>query len=395
MALPTSVKYFHSLMTGATAIAVTPGALIAVLDSCLVTGFGVKTATTVTVASGIATVNIAAGAHSFEKDAVMLVSGATPAGLNGEKRVLSTSTNDITFDATGISDQTATGTITVKIAPVGWEKIFSATNVAVYRSTDVTGTRMFLRVDDTGTTSARVVAYESMSDVNTGTGKFPTEIQVSGGLYWPKGNQPYSGWTIVADSRTLYLHTSGTAALNLVGIAGVIYGFGDFSSFKPGDPYSAFLTGGNSNIASNTGTTYSCMSGSFVNADLNYSGTVVARSYTGLGGSAVVAKLAESYVCGTNTLSGSTVQLTLYPNPVDNSLLVSNYVLMEASPCVRGRLRGILYVSQPSHPYYEWRQKMDGQGSLTGRQLMVIKAGAPIASASVAMNLFDIYGPWG
>ena len=184
----TTVKYYHSAMSGVATLNGTAGSLISVLDACLVTGFNLKTADSLVVAGGIATLTISAGIGAFEVDAVALVAGATPSGLNGEKRVLSVTTNTITFAATGISDQTATGTITAKLAPAGWEKVYSGTNLAAYRSSDVSGTRMYMRVDDTGTTNARVVGYESMTDVNTGVMPFPTSLQQSGGYYWPKAS---------------------------------------------------------------------------------------------------------------------------------------------------------------------------------------------------------------
>jgi hypothetical protein len=36
----------------------------------------------------------------------------------------------------------------------------------------------------------RASGYESMSDVNTGTGPFPTAAQVAGGGYWEKSARP-------------------------------------------------------------------------------------------------------------------------------------------------------------------------------------------------------------
>lgn len=183
----TSVKHFHSAMNGAPVLSGTAASLIAVLDACLVNGFGLQTASSVVVASGIATATFPSG-HSFEPDTIALIDGAAPAGLNGEKHVLTTSTNTITFAATGIADGTATGTITAKLAPAGWEKPFSGTNLAVFRSLNVESTRMYLRVDDTGTTNSRVAGYESMTDVNTGVGPFPTSAMISGGGWWPKAS---------------------------------------------------------------------------------------------------------------------------------------------------------------------------------------------------------------
>ena len=60
------VKYFHSDMRGAPTINGTPGALIAALDACLITGFGLTTVTGISVSGGVATATVSAG-NSFEQ----------------------------------------------------------------------------------------------------------------------------------------------------------------------------------------------------------------------------------------------------------------------------------------------------------------------------------------
>src|SRR5574337_1914064 len=62
-------------------------------------------------------------------------------------------------------------------SPAGWAKPYSGTNLAAYRA--ATGNRFYFRVDDSGTVEARISGYETMSDVNTGTGQFPTTAQIS------------------------------------------------------------------------------------------------------------------------------------------------------------------------------------------------------------------------
>src|SRR5574337_1555206 len=57
-------------------------------------------------------------------------------------------------------------------SPAGWVKPYSGTNLAAYRA--ATGNQFYFRVDDSGTVEARISGYETMSDVNTGTGQFPT-----------------------------------------------------------------------------------------------------------------------------------------------------------------------------------------------------------------------------
>jgi hypothetical protein len=121
----TSVKLLHSAMPGAPVLSGTAGALINVLDACLVDGFGVSAVASLVVAGEVATATMSGG-HSGEVGSVMTVAGATPSGLNGEQKVLSVGGGNttLTFDATGIADQTATGSITIKMSGAGWGRRF-------------------------------------------------------------------------------------------------------------------------------------------------------------------------------------------------------------------------------------------------------------------------------
>lgn len=391
--MSTTVKHFHSAMTGAPTLSGTAGSLIAVLDACLTDGFGLKTADSVVVSGGIATANFSTG-HSFEPDVIALFAGATPAGLNGEKRVLTTSTNTVTFDATGISDQTATGTITAKLAPVGWEKPFSGTNLAVYRSQDVTGTLMSLRVDDTGTTNARVVGYESMSDANTGTGPFPTSAQISGGGYWPKANTAGAtarAWTVIADSRFVYVHTH--AATSQPGIAGPIHGAGDILALDNMPAYAAAIFASPSDIssgASGAATSIEWM------PSTSAAGPYMMRNSTGLGGSVAATHCNESYPCISSGPSGAVnnPSTPVYPNGANNALILTRKTLTEAVGGLRGLLPGIYLTTQNCHASFSRLEKVAGQGNLVGRKLLAVKCGGANASASQGVVFFDITGPW-
>lgn len=140
--LDASVRYYDSTMAGAPALSGTPGALISVLDACLKDGFGTVTLNSLVVAGNVATGTVNAG-HGFTMvggavGPVITIAGATPAGLNGTWRIASVpNSTTFTFATSGIADQTATGTITAKRAPLGFSKVFSGTNKAVYRADDV------------------------------------------------------------------------------------------------------------------------------------------------------------------------------------------------------------------------------------------------------------------
>lgn len=392
--MSTTVKHFHSAMTGAPTLNGTAGSLIAVLDACLVDGFGLKTADSVVVSGGIATANFSTG-HSFEPDVIALFAGATPAGLNGEKRVLTTSTNTVTFDATGISDQTATGTITAKLAPVGWEKPFSGTNLAAYRSGDVTSTRMFLRVDDTNANNARVVCYESMTDVNTGTAPFPTSGQISGGGYWGKANDTSAtarAWTLIADAKTFWLHMH--TALSASGASGCIWGFGDFESYKSSDPYACKINAASS--AAHTQTSNVQASAELLQNSPSPTGDYAARSFTGLGGSSALSTSAEGFLSGSGPAGAfASAFVPIYPNGPNNGLVLVRKVLVEAGVALRGAQRGMLYPVQICNSFFNWRDKIEGQGSYLGRKLLAVKCGSPAGVVSQGVVFFDITGPWG
>ena len=242
----TSVKLFRSTMPGAPALRGQVGSLISLLDACLVNGWGSQTASSVIITGGVATATFPAD-HAAAVESVVLVAGATPAGLNGEQKVTAVAPNVIRW-ATAEADGTATGTITVKMAAAGWTKVYTGTNLAVYKSADPQAHGQFLRVNDTGTTAARVVGYENMTAVSTGTGLFPTSAQLSGGFYWGKSHTAGSAdvaWAIAADSRAFYFNaaayvTTGGPTAN----GGAAYFFGDLVPHsRSGDAYATMLTG--------------------------------------------------------------------------------------------------------------------------------------------------------
>lgn len=371
-------------MTGAPVLSGTAGALIAVLDAVLVNGFGSTSVTSLVVAGGIATANYASG-HPFDVDSVGLFAGATPAGLNGEKRILTKGANFVTFDATGISDQTATGTITSKVAGAGWVKAFTGTNLAAYKSSSVEGTGFYLRVDDTGTTVARVRGYETMSDINTGTGLFPTTVQfAASGLWWSKSNAASAAarpWRIFADDRGFFYFVKN---------ADTTYEhqgdyFGDILSLKSNDPYACVLRGKTADRSPATG-------GSFGD-DLLYSdaaqgndGAYIARAANTLGGAVKVhhdgvlnTGLAASHVTGAVGFP--------YPSLVDNGLTLTPVLIYNASG-FRGYLPGIRYAPQIVNTAFNTGDVVTGSGDMTGKKVSAVRLGNLISTPATCGTVF-------
>ena len=320
-----NIVYMNNGMSGAPQNIKTGsgGSNIALLDACLVNGFGSVTVNSIVVASGVATCTVSGG-HQLSMfgstGPVIRISGVTtPAELNGDWRVTVTDATHFTF-TTVAANQTATGTISAKRAPAGFSKVYSGTNKAVYRSNDTEGTRLYLRVDDADPSFSRVRGYEAMSDVDTGTGPFPTDAQLSGGAYLNKPSSTGTAypWTLFGDGRLFYLFTSnGSYYYN-----GMV--FGDIESYVAGDAYHCLLVAATA-------------SGSYLNQIYQMSSTAgswLARNYSQLGGAIGSAR----YSHGQASMFGGASQV--FPAPADNGLRVWPVEVWDNTSNDRGWLSG-------------------------------------------------------
>lgn len=321
----TTVKYFASTMSGAPALSGTAGALIGVLDACLVNGFGSVTLDSLVVASNVATGTVSTG-HNFSMvgntGPVITIAGATPAGLNGEWRIASVpGASTFTFATTGISDQTATGTITAKRSPAGWVKAYSETNKAAYQSTAIGSTANLLRIDDTTTTYATGSGYVTMSDIDTGTGPFLYSLgKLTKSI---TANATSRIWMLFADQSCFYLSIRTTdndsGSEHYLG-----YYFGDIVSWLSVDAYHCGF------ICNNEyGQGYHLSSINTV------SGRIMARSYTQIGNS--VGFYNSSSVMTANPLGANLGMV--YPSPVNNELVSFPVYVIESS-VIRGTMPG-------------------------------------------------------
>lgn len=388
----TTVKFFHSAMPNAPVLSGTAGSLIAVIDACLVNGFAASTVNSLVVASNIATATISGG-HSAEVGSVVLVSGATPSGLNGERKVLSVGGGNttLTYDATGIGNQTATGTISLKLSPAGWRKDFTGTNLAAYKSNDVAATGCLLRVDDSGGKLARCVGYESMTGISTGSGPFPTSGQISGGLYWTKSNAADATarqWVLIADGRIFYLllrHYSATFAG-----AGMMC-FGDLLSYKSGDAWSCVIAGAMSDRSGYS----SGSSDDYASITTSIGGTFLARPDTALGSSCQARKWFSIPIPTSTSPYQSGQGPMRYPNAADNGLYLSEHYLSQYGDLsLRGVSPGLFCSPQgiPQGwvvPHFE----IANVAMLPNRTLKV-EPYAGDGSTNYGFAFFDVTGPW-
>lgn len=387
------VKIFSSTDPGALVLSGTPGALLAILRAYLVDGHGAGSPQSLVVASGIATVTYASG-HPFAPGSIALFAGATPAALNGEQRILTAASNSVTFAAPGVPDGAATGSITSKLAPAGWVQPFSDTNVGVFKSGSLESTGLFLRLDDTGTTTARVVGYESMTGASAGLGAFPLPVQMSGGLWWGKSNAANTtsrAWRLYASARALHLWVSQSSNLSSDQVTGMVFTFGDTLSYRSGDAFGCFITGGIS--AGDVGTSIVTFTGCLGYGNGSNLGTnaFVARSPLGVGSSLNVRKVSASNSAGAYSgMPGySSVQYT-YPNIPDNSLRLAPLELHHTSYGLLGRVAGVHHCAQTLGESFSTGNEVVGEGAYAGRTLVALRVG-PVVGGTV---FIDANGPW-
>lgn len=419
----TSVKFFTNKMVNAPVLTKSVGSLIALLDACLVLGFDTKAATSVNIANGVATVAFP-GEHSAEPHTVILVSGATGSytALNGEQKVVSKGVGTLTF-ATNVAAGTAAGTISFKMAPAGWEKTYSAGDIGVYRSKNVESSRMYLRVEDSGLPEgpgfARVRAFETMTDANTGLRPFPSDQDLvnSGnpfdgrGGYWTKG---YSAgqdtvpiqWEVFADSRMFYYCPAGYSGENpnyQHYEIGPMLGFGDPVARRlGGDPYSAVLGCGR-----NYQDAQSYPPSMSFDKNMGDSGRFwFARDWTGMGTARRTRPWAYGMSSGTVSGQSDGLGAGIFPNPVDGSLvyiarhLRSGWDDTIENQVPRAGIPGIYSILQNRvYPLIKRGTLVPGSGATAGRILYGRLSGEmtsdPIANpTSTGVSLVDVTGPW-
>ena len=386
----TSVKHFHSGMLGAPVLSGTAGSLLNVLDACLRDGFGLITATSLVVTAGVATLSFT-GSHAATVDSVVLVAGSDIAALNGEQKVTAVGPGFVKF-STSVLPATASGTITCKMAAAGWLSPFTDTNIRTYKSADPASTGMILRVDDTGTNWARVVGYEQMTDISTGTGAFPTNAQIAGGGYWSKSyvaNTAAAPWVLVADGRKFILHINSYFPENASYLQGNTRGFGDDISQRPsGDPYACSLNYSRQN------TVGAQTDGGLDSYDL--ANNAMPRIYTGLGTAEVVD--CSPYMGHVRGRSGADGQFGAFPNQINGGMHLSKKYF-SGSGYIRSDLPGLYHVPMLGlFDYYRTRDILTGDGALAGRKLIAFNPAAagysPPHYSNTGVSWVDITGPW-
>lgn len=250
----------------------------------------------------------------------------------------------------------------------GWEKVYSGTSKAAYRSLDVTGTRLYLRVDDTVGVYANVSGYESMSDIDTGTGAFNGG---GSGRWYKSGTADTTAraWRVYADSRCFYFFAnkgSETAAGWFGDIVSNIpdaYGCGIAATDKYHDDY--YLA--------------------FLDANVNQN-SQFARSYTQTGGAASFYRESNPLVAHYSYGMGNTGMP--YPSPVGNEVIAFPVLCVQAGGIYRGDMPGLY------GPAHDMRAVADGT-LISGMQINGSSRDFIVQRLRGEYRvLMDITGPW-
>jgi hypothetical protein len=397
MPMNTSVKFFSSTMLNAPKIAGGKGPVISVLDACLVDGWNLTTVDSLTVSNNVVTANISAG-HGFVKWQVIQVAGATPSGLNGEHRVTEVTTNTVKFEVSGVANGTATGTITLKIAPLAWVKAFSGTNKAAYQIDTAKypqASTCLIRFDDNVSNyCTRLAGFTAMTSVDVGTGQFPTDGQQSSGLWLLKNQDSsttaYRPWFLVGDGRMFYFGIASYTDTPTYG-GPTWAAFGEFQSVTNGDAFD-FIVAGN---YPNDSTPSPDQSYTFCNASRE-SYQYLARSYDGISQSARFTSRSwpTSY-----SGSGEGSAPLAYPNGPNNGLYLCPLEIMETGSYGyhhRGTYPGVLMLPHRlNNRIVPDRQTAVLDDAIAGFEGKVVGFFPTAYSGSErGVVAFDLTGPW-
>lgn len=206
----------------------------------------------------------------------------------------------------------------------GWNKVLSSTNRAVYQHFN----GKYYRVDDGNVAGSSILrAYETMSNVDTGSGAI---MSGSGGIsndfrinkMRTTSSAAPINWTIAADNKTCVVLVATGSDNTWRGTY-----FGEFYSYKPGDPYNGCLYG--DRVTNYFG---------FSSAYTLISSFILFRNYNNVPGS-----ISASVVAHPLTSGGSGFLFVDNGiNPADGKWWVTEMPILTGTTeyCVRGMLRG-------------------------------------------------------
>lgn len=268
----------------------------------------------------------------------------------------------------------------------GWTKPYTGTNLAVFQPPE--GNQFYLRVDDVNATYPIFRGYRAMTAVSTGTGLFPTTIQLSGGIRGVKSaasGTTVRPWIVIASPRSFYLWISWNATdMGAVSTSVDMFFFGDIASYLPGDAHGAAIIGkivadasAPSSLFGNNLTTGAQAAGHYLAGDFAQSGNAAQCA-------CLQSVIAASPYCG---YAGS-----FYPDPITGGMLLERLRIVEGGTVqklVRGHLPGCY---NPIHPNPATHlDVLQGRGAMLGTDMLVLYKGGTDGRVVMSLNEADWY----
>lgn len=268
MATTKSVQFAFDGNNNAPQIDNVQGAMVTMLDAVLVNGYGVQSVATIASNSeGVITVSFNS-VHNFKSGQLLLIQGASDSTFNGRFRVDTTQNNSLTFVEKPSGAKTASGTITAKVAPLGYEialtdgafkrayKSLNPENIMYYIFDDnlwagwaagyakICNVGIALEMTDINTISGLQCPYNAANPnqnwqlAGSGSSAIPGWAKVVYGC-WTQGSSAYltsgaSGnhtWSIIGNDEGFYLCAASTPGNSNPNKNAICQYFGKYESF--------------------------------------------------------------------------------------------------------------------------------------------------------------------
>lgn len=431
------VKNYRNDDEGAPQIDNTLYSILAWADAVLVNGFNPKTISGITRTGDTATATIGAG-HLMRVHMVVRIAGVDQAEYLGDQRITAVTSTTFSFKVVGTpaTPATTSGAITCKVAPLGFEIVFTATGKRVYRSLNGSSLKPCLRMDATqlsGYTTtwqkfARVEMSSGYSDIDTATGPIapydfnnPTAgraITQTNFHGWGKWRQTYGTavnssnaaenvndlagnryWDCIGDDRFFFFinrpagPASGYGIQNNYGVQGAPYMFGDVKSFRPSDGYPAILAANDAYVAI---TAAQPMPSTGLDMTLGLAASLgkwMMRDATQLGGHVAVS-FASLQTNGITVINSGYATGVSWPNPAGQSLILHPITIMHGTT-IRGTLPGIYAIHNDLNRGLLPRTIIEGVDDYPDKKFLIMSYGAPTQLAYEYYTVaVDLLGPW-
>lgn len=376
-----AVHTFYSTDTGAPTVTGQAGGILALLRAVLINGYNTHS-TGVSITRSGATATVTRTAHGYRTGHIIQISGATETDYNGVFRITVTGANTFTYTVPGTPTTPATGSITVRVSPAvvggtAWTEPFTGTNVAVFRAPVGTRRRYFRFADNT-TSLAYYRGFEDMTDVDTGTGPFPTVAQYANGMSYYKSSTTDATarpWVVITNGSMVYLRiqTNATTTPQMYWAW-----FGDFPSERSGDEFNTIIAGGRATTLDQNNV--------FAGMSINAAGAgepqaFLPRPFNQVGSAIIAVKYADVGFTRAGTSWGNTMGLagiSPFPAPINAGVYLTPVYILESSgnTYTGAPIRGVapgLWAPCHQKPFLDL-ETFVGTGALAGKTFIALDA---------------------